>query len=1223
MMSNYPGPYLTPLTTFVRKSICPAIPVLLVVFGLAGFFVAKAVHAEIDLADAPMFTRIQPPPANIMILLDDSGSMDWEFMTDESGCGSGGGYDGLFECYYYIFDDPGDNNGLGSVRPDNRTILSPDDRKKWKSQWSGYNRMYYNPRSEYPPWPTKPPADTVRPRSHPHYSNYTLRLADEFTQISGTEPIRINNAHYYTWDDANDNGYLDSAETVYLVNFVSGSSNDILSARQWYRFVDDGDDVVQPGELTVLDESDVPAAVRPNTFADDLQNFANWYSFYRRRDLTATAAVANFIDQAEGLQIGLYSIQGRINVPVRRVNVDGVDDSAVLLENLYSQYRSNGGTPLRRGLQNIGEYYHQNDNNNGGIGVSPFASAADGGECQLAFAIVITDGYYNGSDPYPSVGNADDDMGAPYEDSYRNTLADVAMYYYVNDLATGLADAVPISPGDHAEHQHMVTYAVSFGVNGTLNPPDYDLASGVYPTWPDPDDGDKQKVDDLWHATVNGRGQFFSANNPQQLVDAFNALLDSISARHRGSAASVTINGDQLYAQVSSEILVFQASYSNYDFEWTGDVKAFRIDNFTGEVLTANPVWSAAATLDTKDPDARNILTYNGENAGLLFLESQLTDAQSDALGSNSNQVASMVAYLRGQEISGYRVRSQKLADIVHSAPIYYNGVVYVGANDGMLHAFDSRNNGEEIFAYIPNLVFSNLSALADPAYTHKYYVDLSPVIKQGNGIFGGNQSQTILVGGLRKGGKGYFALDVSEPFSMNTGNVKWEFPNLNTPEDHIDDMGYSYSRPVVVQSYSEDYPWVVIFGNGYNSENGNSVLFILDPSSGRVIKKIEAGLGPDNGLSTPIAIDVNLDSKVDFVYAGDLKGNLWKFDLVSDNYAQWDIAYKEENTNNAQPLFQATGPNGVLQPITAKPDVSFHPAEHGMLVFFGTGKFLGDSDYADVSTQSVYAVWDYGDPVHRFGQETDREWSDNDDSEYLGMMDRSENPPQLSNQPDRVSLLQQIVQDYTVTFNGVDVTVRVISGDEAPVWITEADSARQLPNPSSEEDNNAGWYYDLSVGERVVGDLILRDGKLISIGFIPDDSRCGHGGNSFFMEVNANTGGGFNTAIFDINDDGSVGGGTVVGDSGDYINIGDVDNPNWVPPVGIMIAGQVQPPAIVGLLEPPGNGDDDDDDGDDDDGGGGCREVKILSSSTGDIHDLKEVCASLGVVYWKEVQQY
>ena len=232
-----------------------------------------------------------------------------------------------------------------------------------------------------------------------------------------------------------------------------------------------------------------------------------------------------------------------------------------------------------------------------------------------------------------------------------------------------------------------------------------------------------------------------------------------------------------------------------------------------------------------------------------------------------------------------------------------------------------------------------------------------------------------------------------------------------------------------------------------------------------------------------------------------------------------------------------------------------------------------------------------------------------------------------------RIKLLKQEATDYQINFGEDEYVVRVLTNNE-PKWITQPDSSGQLPNPSDTEPNNAGWYLDLTTsmfpdGERVVSDVILRDGKVLAIGFNPDDSRCSRGGYSFFMEFDANTGGRTESAIFDIDDDGSVGGGTIE-DPGDYLNLGTPEDPDWVPPSGIMFLGQLQPPAIMRKDPPPPPPPPDCEDPpcpppcEDPpcETPPPCEEVKIFSSSTGDMPTLTEICATLGVLYWKEMQQ-
>jgi len=1171
-----------------------------------------------DLSDTPMFSRVQPPPANIMFLLDDSGSMNFEILVT-------GKFDGSFpnpamsaseqaiaRGFCYLFDDVGDNAYSYSAQPD--WYARTEGRKLWQTQFYQTNAMYYNPGVTYKPWPeykgkTFADADKDNPRSHPVNGSYTLNL-DGTSYTVGTNNVPVPHSRYVV--------YSATQSKHYLVVLDKASSS-----QKYYTFT-----VTVPvpdlaGKISALTPEPSPPAdvLSGRSYIEERQNFANWFTYYRRREFVAKNALANVITSLSEVRVGIYGINQTVKLPLANVKVtQGLkvsDATDTLLANLYP-YQSAGATPLKGGLNTIGNYFKDNSGTLGGVtGPKPYGTAADGGTCQQSFTIIITDGYY---DDLTSqfVGNTDGDNGPPYADGHSNTLADIAMYYYENDLSpdaqdsprgAGLADQVPTSKYDKAKHQHMATYAVAFGVSGTLKPELYDADLRLKPTgpcspgpcppgpfiqWTVPAGKyQPQAVDDLWHATVNGRGKFFNASNPVALTSALNELMNAIADILIGSSSSVTVNGDYLYGKVGSDTLIYQGLYSNKDGEWTGDVKAYPLNEVTGDVLIADPGkkgWSAAELLKDKiSKNERLIATFDSTaGKGIPFQIASLTDSQKTALDKNPDKAASKVKYLRGEEITDYRSRTQKLGDIVNSAPVFQDDVIYAGANDGMLHAFNAAT-GAEIFAYVPNLVFGNLNLLTDPAYTHRFYVDLPPTVKKGTGILegkGGTTTDTLLVGGLRKGGKGYFGLKVTNPKSITTetelaNRVLWEFSETSDPEKGY--MGYSFSKPVIVRSNSTTYPWVVIFGNGYDSYNGNSALYIIDPITGALIKRIDAGAGPDNGLSTPIAVDPTHDELVDFVYAGDLKGNLWKFDLRAADFNEWDVAFKQ---SGVQPLFQAKGPDGTVQPITTRPDVMYHPEKHGFIVCFGTGKYLGDSDYDDTSVQSVCGIWDFGDTVYDLRAKT---WSDDDDTEFLGAFKRSSSQ-KLSNQPPTVSLLKQTQEVKTVATQ----KYRVLSSLH-PTWLTMNDEDGQKPNPSKAEINHAGYYFDLDPKERVISDVIIRNKLLLAIGFTPNDDRCGPGGNSMFMEINAFTGGTAGGSLFDITGDLKI-------DERDRIRVTFNGTTGEFAPSGMEFEGNIQPPAILGLT------------------GKDPYEKKYLSSSKGNIELLHETGLKLGVAYWMEV---
>jgi type IV pilus assembly protein PilY1 len=741
----------------------------------------------------------------------------------------------------------------------------------------------------------------------------------------------------------------------------------------------------------------------------------------------------------------------------------------------------------------------------------------------------------------------------------------------------------------------------------------------------------------------------------------------------------VSVNGDPLYQELDDYTRMYQATYRSDS--WVGDVSAYQIDAATGDVAGI-PDWTAADRLETVSWDSgRIIATYNGSN-GIPFRYDRgvLSTAQQLALGSDlvndsaaEQNAAGILNYVRGersnelQNSGSFRDRFQVLGDIVHSSPVYHNGMLYAGGNDGMLHAFDAAS-GDERFAYVPELVFGNLAALADPDYSHKYFVDLSPTIRD---VTLGGQDKSILVGGLGKGGKGYYALDITDPADITdedelAARVRWEFPDPQSEgqgylayDSRIEPiavgdviytqgnaamgtivaipladaaegtgilditfaagkgmfqdgeelyvgadvkvaevdgrlyepyMGYSYSRPVIAKSNDPAAEWLVIFGNGYNSSKSHAVLYILNLNTGQLIRRIDTGAGNCNGLSSPIAIDIDSNGTADYVYAGDLQGNLWKFDLYDTDAANWGVAYQDPGGNPA-PVFQAKNYSGHPQPITSKPDVMYHCSQPGYLVVFGTGRYLTELDLESSESASIYGIWDYGD--------------DDDTSEYLGSFERTATPqlfnPHLDLVPSRtrVELLEQTVEPGTWT-TADGQTLRVIT-DNSPVWGTVADGDTGQTDPQPDPGSttagdtvHAGWYFDLpNAGEMAVSDVIIRDGKVLVISFTPGKDPCGSGGNSIFHAMDTCTGARSDSSVFaDINE--------VVHEpvSGGQTTIAKTSS-NWKEPTGIEFEGRLQPPVILRK---------------------GNMEYHYLSSSTGEVHKQEAAGAILGVFYWLQI---
>jgi type IV pilus assembly protein PilY1 len=1048
---------------------------------------------------------------------------------------------------------------------------------------------------------------------------------------AGNNNIDIPLAHYYIKSNTDNLPYLVIID------------NNLIT---YYKFIDaDSDDMVDPGELTLVASppADVDRAAAGSNYVLERQNFANWYSYYRKRWYTALNAIGKSMPYLVGKNVGYRSVNSsdshpKLVQPVHRIDGSGTN-TKLLLDELYSfpLDLDHASTPLRSGLEMVGLYYDV-ENVTGGLEDVLLTSPLENNpyaSCTQNYAIVMTDGAWNGGAPLTA--GADKDAGPPFADKQSGMLADVAYAYYETDLAPDIENLVPTDFIDNNSAQHMVTYGVTFGTKGHLNPADYsdiqlynvNVNDRITPAWPTPALDFQDKIDDLYHATVNGRGKYYSSSNPKELENILKEIVQTIGSEV-GSGASVAINGEEIKPDASNLPHIFQAGYVSDG--WSGDVMAFEIA-LTGAVQNneGHELWLASKVMDLAESSdsgtdywdtGRVIATYDGTN-GKRFRYDQISALQKTSLDPDAALAENILNYLRGDhslemretgglfrnrvkmewdDVSQIMVPEREptiLGDVVHSAPHYvdYNstetedkGILFVGANDGMLHAFKA-SDGSELFAYVPNLVFNNLKELVTPDYVHKYYVDMTPFSAD-------TGSQTLLVGGLGKGGKGFYCLDITDLSDITTAmednnvvtaetklaaKVKWEYPSIPGSDK---DLGYTFSRAFLTKS---EAGWVIIAGNGYNSVNGKAMLYILNPDTGAVLKKIDTSSDPFsmtcNGLSTPSLTDVNNDGKVDYAYAGDMNGNLWKFDLTDADYNNWEVAFKPAGI--PMPLFQALDATGKAQPITSKPDVMFHCAKDGYMVVFGTGRYLAEVDFTDTSQQTIYGIWDYGD--------------DSDENEYLGSFTRS-GASKLSNfnDTDYVTLLEQ-TQVASVTLG--DDTLRVIS-DNTPNWETIEDSdTDENPNPqgSPAQVANAGWYFDLPISkERVVQRTEIRNNIAIVISYSLESDNAGdlckpvRSGSSIVHELDACSGGRRSSAAFDINDDGII-------DGNDMIEITDPSNPDGtirVAPTGIKKPGLIYPPKII-VVE--------------------GSEIKYFSSSRRTIETVREVTETTGMYYWRQ----
>ncbi len=578
-------------------------------------------------------------------------------------------------------------------------------------------------------------------------------------------------------------------------------------------------------------------------------------------------------------------------------------------------------------------------------------------------------------------------------------------------------------------------------------------------------------------AAAGGTSTAYTASDFASLKSVFDAIFLDI-LKKVGSASSVTANSQS----ISSDSAVYQALFNSQD--WSGDLKAMPV---SASGVAETPAWLASAGIPS--PSARKIFTRSG-GAAVEFLWAKLSAADQAALDNSEDKLN----YIRGernkelQNGGSFRNRPMDnvLGDIVHSSPFYVKdtNTIYVGANDGMLHAFYAAN-GKELFAYIPSEVIPRLKNLTSPSYTHEYFVDGEVAVSSSSDTGGHN----YLVAALGRGGKGLFGLDVTKPTAFDTADVKWEcFATGGTVTacNGDNDLGYMLGRPVIAKM--NDGNWAVIVGNGYNSSSGKAVLYIFKLEDGTLLKKIDTGVAGDNGLASPGVFDEGGDGDVDWIYAGDLKGNVWKFDVSSDSPASWQLAL------SGSPLFVAKDPSGNLQPITAQitvaiDDVSSDPNYGKRFIFFGTGSYFRSGDPSDTQVQSWYGLID--------------------DNAVIA---------------DRSELVQRQILEEGI-FDG------------KPVRTFEEATAGDM-------EGKKGWYLDFTTrtGERIVTAskyYRFAEPTLIASSIIPVVDPCVPGGTGYVNAINPFTGGRLTAGFFDVNDNNDFGDDKL---DGDFVGGVDLD---------------------------------------------------------------------------------
>ncbi|MCF8197248.1 MAG: hypothetical protein K9J42_00660 [Sulfuritalea sp.] len=780
-----------------------------------------------------------------------------------------------------------------------------------------------------------------------------------------------------------------------------------------------------------------------------------------------------------------------------------VPDSTHFKVNLPSDpgaYSSSGTATLYGGstnsLSDVAQYYYKTDLRNSGLS-----------NCTGALGIDVC------SDNVPATGDGAEDDRASWQHmtTFTMGLGLTGTVVYSKNYKTDECQAVAIASGSwssnvvtmttSAAHGFYVnesitiaggnfagyrgqfriasvpsttsfTYSLSsnpggvFGTGTVTACPDFARIRSGNLNWPVPYADSATALDDLWHAAVDGRGQYFSAGDPETVVTSLTNALAGINARVAAAAAAATSNLEP----VAGDNFAYTAKYKTQS--WTGDLEAREIDLTTGAV-SGTVIWSAQAKLDAITKAAcdnrtiklfragatNNLVDFSWNSSacdaggaptgvaatGLNATEQAYFDSTKVALLSQYPNLgdgtgvtvdqrtaaagANLVNFVRGQRGKEgfdssdsdspkyinklYRTRENVLGDIINAQPVFVKSpfaeyddtgysayksakasrapTVYSAANDGMLHAINAGTSivdtagGTEAWAFIPSMVLPNLYKLASENYAteHTYSVDGTPTVGDvydPQNIDPGPPAaispawKTILVSGLNKGGKGYYALDITDP---STPKALWEFKHDATNcvtvdatskapalSSHTTDchLGYSFNNPII--SKLRDGRWVVFVTSGYNNVNspteigdGIGYLYVLNAMTGEIIYKIDTGVGTagdPSGLNhiNAWSEDPLRNNQTERVYGVDLKGNVWRFDVN-------DIL----NTSGREATLIATAVDGsgVGQPITTRPEIAavkISGVEHPF-VYVATGRYLGTTDLSDTQTQSVWAIRD------------------------------------------------------------------------------------------------------------------------------------------------------------------------------------------------------------------------------------------------------------------------
>ncbi|GAB4037589.1 MAG: PilC/PilY family type IV pilus protein [Rubrivivax sp.] len=961
---------------------------------LGGLLSGPAAMAT-DVAELPLKASVLAKP-NVIFGMDDSGSMDWEILLDTSsgllwwnGSTAWDSSTGKplrsasYVPYAYLF--PVGTNTGGQIYAYNSyygQAVPPTPQFAWLRS-KAYNPIYYDTHTTYKPWSpayVDNDGDSIDDGSIVNYSNASTSA----TLSHPLYPSGPKLAADSVWTSANplfdDNGnmfYVQAGMKVPVGSRilatsassgackpVSGSGKSAVwvwqtltteltvdsGAACWasipYRpatfwepetcTVDGSTCVNAPDGTKTLKRYEIKTgATFPSgrSVNDELQNFANWFTYYRKRKLMLAGSMGQVLEDLTGLRLGVVPFNNHWTVDMVDTDASAANKNALKVTGLfYTNGMSANGTPTHATVKHIGSQYDSNKS------IVQYA-------CQRNNMFVVTDGFSNTTSiSVPSYNASTFGAGPPYATTPTGSLADLALSYYTNRLRTDLAAGkVPASSSDAPNadkntNLHVNTYAISLGVRGSLWPNSVDPFETA-PTWTTPVADDPSMIDDQWHATINGRGLMFLATNPTETANSIQSILNDIISQ-TGAQGGVAVSSVNLSRGDN------RAYFGTYDpAGWKGDLRAYPIDAETGKVDQRSALWSAAEQLEQADRWTTRVIATASGGSGLEFTAAAVGSIVNP--GGIYGSDADVIDYLRGdrsKEGTVFRKRLSLMGAVINSEPAVQRAqnVVYVQSGEGMLHAIDTAaaTGGRELWAFVPPGALPHIGATVERGYVFRTQLDGSPTV----GPYAGG---TLLVAGMGAAGRSFYALDVSSPRGLTQAQLKdkfkWQFPSASDATTAAK-VGQALGRPRIVKAAGGSY--VVLVTSGYNSTaDGRGRMWMLDAANGEILHEFDTGagtLGAEAGLAH-VSGYLEDDGTVRYVYGGDLLGNLWRFDL------------KDKGTPTRVATLKDGG--GTAQPVTAPPELV--EIDGKRVVIVGTGRILDITDFGGSPQHSVYAIAD------------------------------------------------------------------------------------------------------------------------------------------------------------------------------------------------------------------------------------------------------------------------